>query len=42
MPVAPGTKSTREFGSGTDDSVNVKSNYHHGHGAQSDNLKSMS
>jgi hypothetical protein len=42
MPVAPSTKSTSEFGSGTEASVNVKSNYHFGHGAQSDNLKSMS
>jgi len=30
-----------EFGSGTEDSVNVKSNYYYGHGAQSDNLKKM-
>ena len=28
--------------SGTEYSVNVKSNYHYGHGAQSDNLKRMS
>ena len=37
----PIANSASEFGSGTEDSVNVKSNYHYGHGAQSDNLKRM-